>query len=109
MGFRFYNNIFVGKDELVRGKDTIGTDVFMNNNWWSLTSGFNMYGIKDFKTWVLASGKEQENGKIVGYNEDPKFKKAGNTSLTSPFELKEFFNSYLAENVKLKKNLPVYK
>jgi hypothetical protein len=35
----------------------------MNNNWWSLTSGFNMHGIKDFKTWVLASGKEQENVK----------------------------------------------
>jgi hypothetical protein len=29
--FRFYNNIFVAKDELVLEKDTLGTDVFLNN------------------------------------------------------------------------------
>ncbi len=31
VGFRFYNNIFVAKDELVLEKDTLGTDVFLNN------------------------------------------------------------------------------
>ncbi|MEJ7830254.1 MAG: right-handed parallel beta-helix repeat-containing protein, partial [Segetibacter sp.] len=107
VGFRFYNNIFVAQDELVLGKDTLGTDVFLNNNWWSLTSGFNMNGIKDFKTWSVQFGKEQVKSKIVGYNEDPKFKNAGNTSLTSPWQLKSFFNLYRTGNSRLKKNLPV--
>ncbi len=109
IGFRFYNNIFVAKDELVTGKGSIDNDVFLNNAWWSLTSGFNMNGIKDFKTWIQQEGKEQVKGKIVGYNEDPKLKNAGKTSLTSPLELKSFFNFYMVENSKLKKNLPVYK
>jgi hypothetical protein len=108
-GFRFYNNIFVGKDELVRGKDLVGNDVFLNNDWWSLTTGFNINGIRDFKTWALHDGKELENGKIVGYNEDPQISNAGNTTLTSPVELKAFFNSYVIKNVKLRKNSPVYK
>jgi hypothetical protein len=68
-----------------------------------------MNGTKDFKIWVQQAGKEQENGKIVGYNEDPLLRNTGNTSLTSPHGLKAFFNSYRIENAKLKNNLPVYK
>ncbi len=56
IGFRFYNNIFVAKDELVTGKGSIGSDAFLINVWWSLTSGFKMNGIKDFKSWIQQEG-----------------------------------------------------
>ncbi len=81
----------------------------MSNDWWSLTGGFNMNGIKDFKTWATQFGKEQENGKIVGFNIDPEFKNVGNTKLTSPSQLKSFFSLYRTEVSSLKKNLPVFK
>ncbi|MCW3106927.1 MAG: hypothetical protein JWQ09_1433 [Segetibacter sp.] len=107
--FWFYNNIFVAKDELVMGKDAIGNDVFLNNDWWSLISGFKINGIKDFETWIRQSGKEQDNGKIVGYNEDPHFTNPGNASLISPFGLQSFSNYEVPGNSRLKQNLPVYK
>ncbi|MES1213964.1 MAG: right-handed parallel beta-helix repeat-containing protein, partial [Bacteroidota bacterium] len=37
-GFRFYNNIFVGKDSLIIGKET--NSVYLGNNWYSLDDGF---------------------------------------------------------------------
>ena len=95
-GFRFYNNIFVGKDSLIIGRDKIGEVVYQGNDWWSLTNGFNIGGIKDFKTWAIKTGKEQKDGKIIGLNQDPKFKAPGKASLTSATQLKMFTNYQLS-------------
>lgn len=103
--FRFYKNIFVGKDTLINGKDESNAVVFEGNDWWSLAYAFNMYGEKDFIKWINESGKEIVNGKIVGMNEDPKFKSPGNSVLTSDKQLKSFLNYSLPSNSALKKKL----
>ncbi|HEY4289392.1 MAG TPA: right-handed parallel beta-helix repeat-containing protein [Puia sp.] len=41
-GFVFYNNIFVGRDSLIRGDR--GADVFEGNDWWVLRGGAAMPG-----------------------------------------------------------------
>jgi Right handed beta helix region len=107
-GFRFYNNIFVAKDSLIIGKDKIGEVVYEGNDWWNLTNGFNIDGIKDFRTWTIKTGKEEKNGKVIGLNEDPKFKAPGKASLTSATQLKMFTN-YRLFNPELMKKLKLYR
>ena len=106
--FHFYNNIFVGKDSLIKGSDNIGNAIFQGNDWWSLEHGFNISGIKDIKEWSSASGQESIDGKLVGLNEDPKLKKPGNSSLTSAIQLKAMSNYKLPKNSELRNKLKLY-
>jgi len=91
--FNFYNNIFVAKDEIIEGK--VSGDIFFGNTWWSLATGFNIDSTKDFKTWVIKTGKEQKDGKVTGLNKNPSFKNAGNTTLTDPHKLNSLINYQL--------------
>lgn len=88
--FRFFNNIFIGKDSLIRGKKE--KDKFLANDWWSVEKKFNADGIYDFKTWVTGNNIEQLNGEIKGLNILPPFKSAGNTTLNDPDRLSLFEN-----------------
>lgn len=106
-GIRFYNNIFVGKDSLIRGKDKIGDVKYWDNDWWSIDSKFNIDGIKNLKTWAVKTGKEQRNGKVTGLNIKPDFKKPGKAAITSAWQLKTFSNYRLPQNSPLR-NKPVY-
>lgn len=102
-GFDFYHNIFVGKDALIIGRDSLGKCTFTGNDWWSLKSGFNIDGIKDLKTWSEKTGKERKNGKLAGLNIDPQFK---NLYMTKPtaFNLMYAFTAYqFSKESKLKK------
>ncbi len=72
--FTFYNNIFVGKDILLKG--SVGTDIFLGNNWWR-------------------SGSHTEGELIVGkmkvLNRNPDFKSPDKKiNLTSASELNNF-------------------
>jgi hypothetical protein len=101
--FDFYHNIFVGKDWLIKGVDYFGTARFTGNDWWSLDSKFNAWGIKDFKAWATKFGLEQRNGQIVGMNIDPRFKNPHITGLTT-FGDAELFSGYqFSETSQLKK------
>jgi hypothetical protein len=102
--FRFYNNIFVGKDLLLKGKDKIGQCAYSRNDWWSLESGFNIDGIKDLKAWAIKTGNEQNDGEIIGLNVKPGFKKPGNALITSASQLAKFKNYQLSKKslIKLK-------
>lgn len=82
-GFHFHDNILVGKDNLIKGKDKIGECEFTGNDWWSLESGFNIDGIKSLKTWSTQTGKEQKNRQIVGLNIKPDFKKPSEATFTT--------------------------
>lgn len=93
--FRFNNNIFVANDEIIKGN--VAEDIFSGNTWWSLAGAFNVDSIKNFKTWTIKTGKEQKNGKITGVNIYPKFKNAGNTTLTDPHQVKSLINYQLSE------------
>jgi Right handed beta helix region len=100
--FAFYHNIFVAKDEIIKGE--VSGDIFSGNTWWSLVSGFNIDSIKDFKVWAVKKGKEQKDGKITGINNNPHFKNAGATTLTDPHQLKSFINYRLLNRKKIKEN-----
>jgi len=99
-GFRFYNNIFVGKDSLIKGIDLLGKCKFLRNDWWSLTNGFNMHGAKDFKTWVVKSGQEQSGGRILGSNVNPAFKNPGNAALSKANQIKSFSGYQFSKTAK---------
>ena len=99
--FHFYNNIFVGKDSLIKGSDKMHDVAFENNDWWSLANGFNIKGVKDIKTWSLKTGQEQ-------LNERPKFVKPGKGNLTSADQLNFFSNYDLPQNSDLKSMLEEY-
>ncbi len=95
-GFYFYNNIFVAKDSLIRGK--LSNDVFLYNDWWSINGGFNMHGIKDLETWATSDNLERKNSKVIGLNIDPGFKNAGHAKMTVPVELNNFYNYRIPAN-----------
>lgn len=84
-GFRFYNNIFVGRDSIIIGKET--NSAYLGNDWYSLHDFFNVDGINNFAKWCSLHNKETLNGKIVGFNIDPLFLNAGYTNLTLPAQL----------------------
>jgi hypothetical protein len=87
-GFAFYNNIFVGKDSLVKGN--MGDDLFIGNDWWSLNKRFNIEGKTDFKSWAKLTGREMISGKLKGQNRNPEFKASGIAGLTSASALRRF-------------------
>jgi len=82
--FAFYNNIFVGRDSLIKGNK--GRDLFLGNDWWSLTKG----------------GKEMSAEKIMGLSLDPNFKNPGHTKLQSSSALESF------EDYKIPINSPLH-
>jgi hypothetical protein len=86
--FRFFNNIFIGKDSLIRGDK--GIDTFLANDWWSLEKPFNADGMNDFNAWITKSNIEQQNGKTVGLNMLPSFKNAGDTTFTDVNKIGDF-------------------
>jgi hypothetical protein len=81
-GFRFYNNIFVGKDSLILGIETNST--YLGNDWYSLDKGFMAVGIDNFATWCMVRGKEKWNDKTVGFNINPGFRKPGTAGIVLP-------------------------
>jgi hypothetical protein len=94
-GFCFYNNIFVGKNDLIKGKESSG--IYEGNCWYSLDAkGFNFGGVTDFESWVRQSGKEYAGNRITGLNLDPQFKNPGKTNLTDPYQLKNYDNYRLS-------------
>lgn len=106
-GIRMYDNIFVGRDTLIRGKDKIGDVKYWGNDWWSIEKGFNMDGITSLDEWAKKTGLEQKEGKIVGLNIKPEFANAGHTTITSASQLKTFSNYKLSGKSKLR-NKSVY-
>ena len=106
-GIRFYNNVFVGRDSLIRGIDKIDDVKYQDNDWWSIESGFNIDGIKDMKAWAGKTGKEQKDGKVIGLNIKPDFKNPGKATITLASQLRSFTNYQLPANSVLRKK-PVY-
>ncbi len=100
-GFDFYNNIFVGKDSLMIGRDVLDKCTFEGNDWWSLTSHFNIHGRKNFKTWAVQAGKEQKNGQIVGLNINPRFKNPGKAHLVTASQVIAYYRLSIAGRVKI--------
>ncbi|MGZ3822350.1 MAG: right-handed parallel beta-helix repeat-containing protein [Mucilaginibacter sp.] len=106
-GIRLYDNIFIGRDSLIRGIDKIGDVKYLGNDWWSIQSGFNIDGIKNIKEWAAKTGKEQKDGKMIGLNLKPDFAGAGKTTITSASQLKSLANYKLSKKSALR-NRSIY-
>ena len=102
-GFDFYHNIFVGRDALIKGRDSLGKCRFTGNEWWSLESGFNIDGTKNLQKWSAKTGKERKNGKLTGMNIDPKFKSPDISNLTDCNQMKTFTGFQFSKISVLKK------
>jgi hypothetical protein len=87
-GFRYYNNVFVGKDEIVSGKEK--SCIYLGNNWFSISRGFSIDGKFEFKQWIRNPDKEKYDNQQVGYNSDPKFVLPGAAAVTTADQLAEF-------------------
>ncbi|MEP7375210.1 MAG: right-handed parallel beta-helix repeat-containing protein [Chitinophagaceae bacterium] len=92
-GFRFYNNIFIGKDDIVTGKET--NSIYLGNNWYSLTNGFLIDGSTSFQNWATTYNKEKYNNQLVGMNVNPSFVNPGIAAITAPSQLNTFTNYQL--------------
>jgi Right handed beta helix region len=95
-GFRFYNNIFVGNDSIITGKETNST--YLGNNWYSLKSGFNIDGFINFQNWANTNHKENLNGANTGFSINPLFIVPGASVITDPDLLNNFNNYGLPAN-----------
>lgn len=93
-GFRFYNNVFVGKDSLIKGNDRLKGTTYSYNDWWSIDAGFNIAGYKDISSWAQQTGQEMEGGRLVGLNIRPDFKSPGNAAFTSVDQLNNPSNNH---------------
>ena len=80
-GFRFYNNLFTGKEEIIYGDET--GDTFSANNFRSIRNKFNINGETKFTRWNKKNGN-------ANFNLNPALKKSGTTTLTDPSELRGF-------------------
>jgi len=98
-GFLFSNNIFVGKDSLIKGNR--GSDIFLGNDWWCLNGVFNIESFKNFSHWARTSGQEMISGKIVGMNIDPAFNNHEHR-IYSAIKLPQFQTYRLNTNSKLR-------
>ena len=98
--FKFCNNIFVAKDELITGAEM--NDVFLADNWWSLQRKFQDDSINNFEKWARLKNKEQLKGNIVGFNINPIFANAGRADITDPLQLISFYNYQLPEKIGFK-------
>jgi hypothetical protein len=98
--FAFYNNIFVGKDSLMIGNE--GSDIFLANDWWSITKKFNIEGIYDFSTWARENNKEITDGNIIGLNTNPNFENRGNKMPITTADIHLFDQYTISKNSPLR-------
>jgi len=88
--FAFYNNILVGKKEIISGNTIRGA--YLGNCWWSFNYGFNVNLITDFDQWRVAKQQEMLNGSPVGINLNPDFIITGSLDIKEAKELNEFLS-----------------
>jgi Right handed beta helix region len=100
--FYFFNNIFVGKDSLIKGER--GVDTFCGNDWWSLSKKFDIENVLDFKKWVTQSNQERKSGRRIGLNIDPEFIYRNYPKITSAVNLVQFINYRIPQKSILKKH-----
>lgn len=99
--FRFYNNIFVAKEEILRGD--YQKDIFLGNNWWSMKYRFKVDSITNFIVWAKQQNKEHVKGIVKGKNIKPGFENRGNPVITASSGLSSFINYRLSASAQ--KNL----
>jgi hypothetical protein len=83
--FIFSNNIFLGSEKMISGKNT--GSMFLGNVWWSEKGKLRFFGYNSLSDWIRTTGQEKLNGIIVGIQTDPKLYGPFLTEITDPYKL----------------------
>lgn len=85
--FNFYNNIFIGTGEIVRGPSS--GEKFQHNVWWHASKPIKFRGYNSLAAWSAATGQELIAGSMSGMQVDPLLKGPLTTGITDPYRLHE--------------------
>ncbi|ALJ01227.1 hypothetical protein DC20_05170 [Rufibacter tibetensis] len=84
--FGFYNNIFIGKGEILAGSSY--GDRFVGNTYWNIAgSSISFRGHRSLQEWANATGQEKLEGRLMGMNVDPMLTGPFTTTATDPYQL----------------------
>ena len=83
--FRFFNNIFLGSDQPVAGKNTGSS--FIGNDWWNPAGDLKFMNCANLEDWARKTGQEMLKGRFVGNQKDPKLTGPLLTDITDPYKL----------------------
>ncbi|GAB2545071.1 right-handed parallel beta-helix repeat-containing protein [Rufibacter soli] len=99
--FGFYNNILIGKGQIVTGPSS--GEKFLGNAYWPIEgSSLSFRGYNSLSDWAGATGQEKLDGKLLGLFTDPKLSGPFTTTLTNPYQLANM------EGYKLKSDSPLH-
>jgi hypothetical protein len=98
--FNFCNNIFLGSDQPISGNYAGST--FLGNDWWSNDGAGRFMSYNNFRTWAQKTGQEMIEGRLVGIQENPKFKGSLSSEITDPYKLDKLYANDLQPDSVLK-------
>jgi hypothetical protein len=99
--FQFYNNIFIGKGEVINGPSS--GERFTSNIWWNVPgSNITFRGHADLASWAKVTGQELVVGVLKGRQVDPSLKGPVTINLTDPHQLQSLLQFTLKEGSPLK-------
>ncbi|MDP4223390.1 MAG: hypothetical protein Q8868_08760, partial [Bacteroidota bacterium] len=98
--FSFSNNIFIGPENIISGKNTGST--FTGNAWCGAGGPIRLMGFGSLKAWASATGQETINGKLLGIQADPGLKGPFKTEITDTYQLNTLFGYTLRPDSRLR-------
>lgn len=98
--FVFSNNIFIGKGNLINGKNTGSR--FLGNVWWSSDGPVRFGEFGNLAEWSSATGQEKLLGRTVGLQADPGLKGPFITGITDPYALASLTGYMLSDDSPLR-------
>ena len=98
--FIFCNNIFVGSDHPLAGKND--GSKFLGNDWWSTEENTRFMNFSNLSEWARATGQEMLKGSLAGLQKDPKFIGPMVTDIIDPFQLEKLYGYTLRDDSPLK-------
>jgi hypothetical protein len=98
--FIFCNNIFLGSVNPITGINS--GSMFLGNNWWNENSQTTFMSFSNLEEWAKESGQEMYRNRMVGNQQDPKFKGPLLTDITDPYQLEKLYGYTLLPESGLK-------
>jgi hypothetical protein len=99
--FKFYNNIFIGRGDIISGP--VSNEKFIGNIWFnSQAATISFRGHPDLSSWANATGQEKINGMLKGKQVDPGLQGPMATTLTDPYQLHTLLQFTLQNNAPLR-------
>jgi hypothetical protein len=85
IGFKFSNNIFIGKNDIIHGPSS--GEFFLGNVWWTAGGNITFRGHPSLDAWANTTGTEMFDGTLIGRQTDPMLKVPVQISITDPRKL----------------------